>query len=366
MVGNFNIRDNFQDPIYPHNSTHSDLLIDITDSLLLELSYPTNSVPTRYLDNDQSSNLVIDLIFLRYSSEELDNHTIYPEQRLSSDHTSLTITIPIKEQHTHNRKHSITQDSMEEKLFIKDTIKDISTINTSNLSDIKSLENVIDSFTIAIKKAWEKNSKIINISRHSKSWCDINCSRDLEIYRSTRSLANWKQFKKIVKYTKCSFFDQKIQEISNKTRRPQKLMNQIKKRNLPAVKAIKYNNRLCLEINNLWHTLYSTFNLAQDCHVNIKVLNEISDKSPKEWPPFSKEEFTKAIAKCNNLSASRPNKLSQSHLKCIINNKAYLGKIISIANICFELELWLLHFKSLMTIIIPKPNKKSYDSPKSF
>ena len=109
---------------------------------------------------------------------------------------------------------------MEEKLFIKDTIKDISTINTSNLSDIKSLENVIDSFTIAIKKAWEKNSKIINISRHSKSWWDINCSRDLEIYRSTKSLANWKQFKKIVKYTKCSFFDQKIQEISNKTRRP--------------------------------------------------------------------------------------------------------------------------------------------------
>jgi len=41
---------------------------------------------------------------------------------------------------------------MEEKSFIKDLIKDIKTIDTSNLTDINSLENVIDLFTKAIKK----------------------------------------------------------------------------------------------------------------------------------------------------------------------------------------------------------------------
>ena len=143
-------------------------------------------------------------------------------------------------------------------------------------------------------------------------------------------------------------------------------MNWVKKRNLPVVKTIKYNNRPCLEINNLWHALYSTFNLAQDYYVDIEVLDEITDKSPEEWPPFSKEEFMKAVTKCNNSSIPKPDKLSWSHLKCIINNEAYLGKIISIANTCFELGLWLSHFKSLMTIIIPKPNKESYDFFKSF
>jgi len=74
-------------------------------------------------------------------------------------------------------------------------------------------------------------------------------------------------------------------------------MNWVKKRNLPAVKAIKYNNYPCLEINNLWNALHSTFNHTQYCQININILEEIHDKSAKEWPPFSKKDFMKAITK---------------------------------------------------------------------
>jgi len=129
-------------------------------------------------------------MFLRYSSEELDNYTIYPEWRLALDHTSLIITILIKEQHILNRKHSIVKGSVEEKEFIKDMIKNITIINTSYLTDIKSLKRAIDLFAKAIESTWEKNSKIVNIFRCSKSWWNINCSRDLEKYRSTRSLVD--------------------------------------------------------------------------------------------------------------------------------------------------------------------------------
>ena len=118
----------------------------------------------------------------------------------------LTITIPIEKQLSNDQKCSITKNSEEKILFIKDLIKNISSINISNLSNIKSLENVVDLLTCIVERAWNKNSKIINILKYSKSWWDMSCSRDLEKYRSSRSLANWKQFKKTVKNTKCSFF----------------------------------------------------------------------------------------------------------------------------------------------------------------
>jgi len=100
--------------------------------------------------------------------------------------------------------------------FIKDFISSIRNLHTSNLSDKDSLERVVNKFTKVVKCAWEKNSKIVNITKYSKSWWNDNCSRDLERYRLTRSLEDWKSFLKIVKTMKHSFFNLKIQEIVSK------------------------------------------------------------------------------------------------------------------------------------------------------
>jgi len=43
-----------------------------------------------------------------------------------------------------------------------------------------------------------------------------------------------------------------------------------------------------------------------------------------------------------------------------------LKNIIVIANACFEIGYWSNHFKKSTTIVIPKPNKISYNSPKFF
>ena len=105
-----------------------------------------------------------------------------------SDHTSLTITIPIIEESVILSKHFIIKDSEEEVAFIKDIIISIRNLNTSNLSNITSLDNVVDKLANNVKSAWEKNSKIINIMRYSKSWWNKDYSRDLRNYRSSKNL----------------------------------------------------------------------------------------------------------------------------------------------------------------------------------
>ena len=116
----------------------------------------------------------------------------------------------------------------------------------------------------------------------------------------------------------------------------------------------------------MWQAFYMSFNAAQNCQIDLDLLEEIPSTPVTNWSSFSEEEFVSAITKCNNLFALEPDKLSWRHLKRCIKDVIFFRKLITIANAYIELGYWPLHFKVSMSIIIPKPNKESYDSPKAF
>jgi len=118
MTGDFNIRDSIWDLNFSHHSIHSNILFEVTDFLHLKLSRPTEQVSTRYLNNQQDFNLVINLMFLRLESLEHDNHTIHPDWRLTSDHALLTINIFIFKKYTQTRKQTLAKNSKKEENFI--------------------------------------------------------------------------------------------------------------------------------------------------------------------------------------------------------------------------------------------------------
>ena len=143
-------------------------------------------------------------------------------------------------------------------------------------------------------------------------------------------------------------------------------MNYVKKCKLPTIKALQYNRQPCTELKDLWQALYQTFNLAQNCQVNIYLLDKIPLKLLLEQPNFSKEKFRNAIKECSNLSTLELEHVFQRYLKVIIDNNKYLSNIVNISNMYIDLSHQPSHLKMSTLIIIPKPNKVSYNSPKMF
>ena len=366
MTGDFNIRDSLWDPSFPFHSSISDDLIMIADSFDLLLSMPTNPGPTRFSDTARESNSVIDLMFLWCGSRELDQHHILPDHRLSSDHAPLMINIPIEDKFVQSTKLSVIPGSDNEKEFIKNVISDMLSLDTSNINNVDNLINVINRLGSIIELTWLKNSKRSKISKHSKQWWSQSCRSAISKYRESRSCDDWKAFKTTVKETKRTFFDNKICEIANNKRGPWELMNWIKKRRLPTMEAIKFNGSPCLSLESLWNALHSTFNNALHCQIDASILNEIENKPYQQWRSFSAHEFKSAIAKCSNSSAPGPNRMSWRHWKLIFANEDCLSMVINIADTCINLGYWPDYFKTSTTIIIPKPNKLSYNNPKAF
>jgi len=132
------------------------------------------------------------------------------------------------------------------------------------------------------------------------------------------------------------------------------------------MEAINYNNQPCLSLDSLWNAFHSFFNTALHRQVNINILNEIENKQSFMWAPFSKEEFKITLGTYSNSLTPGLDKLLWRHLKSILNDEDCISSIIKIANACIDLGYWPNHFKILSTVIISKPNKLSYDSPKSF
>jgi len=169
MTEDFNIRNSFWNPNHLYHSSHRDILFDITDSFQLEISKLVKFFSTRYSNNTQDLNSVLDLIFLCPFSPEFDNHIIYPNWRLTSDYAPITVNISMINECIQTKKWFLIKNSKEENHFIKELIDAIKNIDISSIQSIKALKNIIQILATNINNTWYKYSKNINITKHSKA-----------------------------------------------------------------------------------------------------------------------------------------------------------------------------------------------------
>jgi len=227
---------------------------------------------------------------------------LHPKIHKPSDHIPLVIEIGIGEINTDVNIWSIKKDSEEEKNFITSLVQGIQNLDTSAIRSKENLENLVQQLATIFENMWSFHSKLKHIMKHSKEWWNQDCTNCLNKYHESGDLQHWKEFKSVVHTAKRKFFDGKIHEIASSNKRPWDLMNWVKKKSLPVIESILYENCLCNTLPDLWNTLHNSYNLAENRPVNTRFLNKLPQANVIEWPLFSNQEFRDMIAKCSSSS----------------------------------------------------------------
>jgi len=140
-------------------------------------------------------NSVIDLMFLHFDSSKLNQHSILLESRLSSDHTPLTVTIPLFKEIVQTSKLILASKSNQESEFIQDVISNFKGLDMTSIEDSNKLNQVIKQFSSIIDNVWTKNQEYLNIPNNGgqKIAAVLSTSTDhqevLRIGRNSRRLS---------------------------------------------------------------------------------------------------------------------------------------------------------------------------------
>jgi len=106
-----------------------------------------------------------------------------------------------------------------------------------------------------------------------------------------------------------------------------------------------------------------SYNAAANRPVQLSALDDILPLATRSWVPFSLLELHEALKACSNISAPGPDHITWCYLKHILADDICAAGILSLANFWRH---WPQHFKESVSVIIPKPGKLAYNTPKTF
>jgi hypothetical protein len=165
---------------------------------------------------------------------------------------------------------------------------------------------------------------------------------------------------------KRDFFEERIHEVTTTNQHIWDLMSWMCKHNLPSYEAISYRGVPCNSLEMLWEALDGSYNMAAAWPVDLTFLAPVTPLPPQRWVPFSSLKLSEALAACTKNSAPGPDHVSWAHLKFWCHSSRVSLLFTRVANACLSLGHWPLHFKESLSVIILKPGKPSYFTPKLF
>ncbi|KAF5385874.1 hypothetical protein D9615_002451 [Tricholomella constricta] len=240
MAGDFTCHSSVWDPRHEGNNHVATSLIDAASDLGVDVSVQPVRTPTHFPHARGLVPSVIDLMFLPQDRLVGLTHEVRTDW-IASDHAPLCVTLPIRATEVASERLAMPKGSEEESSFLQALLTYIKSMDISNIDTRDALEDLIAGLARACNDAWNSNAKTVKVNTRSKAWWNADCATAMRQYRQSRSPADYGALRRATKAAKRQFFDERIETIATKNKRPWDLMNWTKQRNLPTYEAIPYN-----------------------------------------------------------------------------------------------------------------------------
>src|SRR6202171_835956 len=231
MCSDFNVRHRDWDPSGPLVNAAASRLVASASARGMSISTPVEVGPTHFPPQDGLTPTVIDLMFLKSDWVLRLAHSILPDDRGTSDHAPLVIDVPAPGSEVLVTRWSLKRDSDEEVVYLAAVLEGFSPLLEWQGDLGESIEEVTSAISAVLLKAWSDHAKESRITKHSKEWWNLDCSSALDVYRASRSLEDWKEYRRTIKVAKHEFFGMRIYEVAVAAGRPWDLIAWARQRN---------------------------------------------------------------------------------------------------------------------------------------
>lgn len=191
MCGDFNVRSDRWDPLGPAGNVHADHLEAAAECMGLTISTPEEARPTHYPYREELQPMVIDLMFISEEEALTVHHSILAEERGTSDHAPLTITISAPGSQVPATKWAIRKDSDEEAAFLGDILLGLDPLLQWEGNSSGEIDDVVEAISAIFSKAWSDHAKESKLCRHSKGWWNQECSEAITAHWESGRPEDW-------------------------------------------------------------------------------------------------------------------------------------------------------------------------------
>jgi hypothetical protein len=250
------------------------------------------------------------------------------------------------------------------------------------------------------KEIWDGLAETPQTTVHSKGWWNADCTRQAAVVRELRKLIRTarrqhgphnphtvgletnlgiqlRKLKKECQRAKRHHYDRQIEKLHHQ--RIWDVVNWTKPRQLnPGSIIKKADGTVATSSDELADTFQTQFCPAKTRQTDDRYCEHIQQHDERDWAPILIDELLTTLKKTSNVTAPGPDHLTWYWLKHVIIQGPYryseddhgtahaASKLRHLYNGCVQYEYCPDFMKESTTMVHPKPQKKDYDTAKSY